>query len=579
MCLKWKAVSYHESKTALGDTDFDSLSPEELDAIRLNTVAKDHPPLLHLAHYFQEATRLEPSFADLGPSGDRGPGLAHKEGKHRLRRARQSKRRTPLEMNGARPAGGPGARGDNQPGRRLALFLSIPTFFYLTLYGVMAFIGVSLVEGIVLRLLKWSSFWRSLLDSLLMNFVSSAVGYLLALNLSSLPWVGFGSMFTSPSSLLLLFVLSVATETGMLLLLHRRPLRRIATAVVIVNLVSYLGFVALGILGAEANRVDQPTFDAYGSDEDMALVGDQIYLLDGSHGLQILEVSDRSSPRRTASIGGTDWGWSEALVADGQTIFIAEQVVSPMQGGGLRVVDVTIPEAPVEVGYYSEPLDATDLTVQGGYAYVCSWELGVLVVDISSPAEPTKVGLVEMTWGATDIAANQDYAFVASAGQGIVVLDLSKPQAPAHVGVLEGFGDVHVLRIVDQYLYVASDKDRLSIVDVSDPLAPRQVGFYVAEGPIEDVAAAGSFAYLAVRGIQPIYGDDPISGLVVLDVSNPASPIEAGVYRPVRRSGNAWSFYPLHVALSGERAYVLDPNGLWVVDVSRADHPTLVSSD
>lgn len=264
---------------------------------------------------------------------------------------------------------------------------------------------------------------------------------------------------------------------------------------------------------------------------------------------------------------------------DGQTVFIAEQVVSPMQGGGLRIVDVSIPEAPVEVGYYPEPLDAMDLAIQGGYVYVCSWELGIIVVDVSSPREPTRVGLLEGAGGANAIAANQDIAFVAAFNQRIVILDLSNPQAPAQIGALEGFGDVRFLRLFDSRLYVASDEARLSIVDVSDPLTPRQVASCTADGMIEDVAEAGGFAYVAVAGVPPTCGDNPISRLVVLDVSDPASPSEVGDYRPVRRSENAWSFSPLRVALSGETAYVLDRNGLWVLDITRADRPQLVAAD
>ena len=39
-------------------------------------------------------------------------------------------------------------------------------------FGIVAYLALSLLESIVLRLLKWGTFWRSLLASLLMNLPS-----------------------------------------------------------------------------------------------------------------------------------------------------------------------------------------------------------------------------------------------------------------------------------------------------------------------------------------------------------------------------------------------------------------------
>lgn len=44
-------------------------------------------------------------------------------------------------------------------------------------FGIVAYLVLSLLESIVLRLIKWSAFWRSLLASLLMNLPSTLVGF------------------------------------------------------------------------------------------------------------------------------------------------------------------------------------------------------------------------------------------------------------------------------------------------------------------------------------------------------------------------------------------------------------------
>ena len=62
---------------------------------------------------------------------------------------------------------------------------------------------------------------------------------------------------------------------------------------------------------------------------------------------------------------------------------------------GLRILDISNPEAPVELGYCDTPEDAETLELQGNYAYVADWERTLWIIDISDPAEPTQVGVFD----------------------------------------------------------------------------------------------------------------------------------------------------------------------------------------
>jgi hypothetical protein len=101
---------------------------------------------------------------------------------------------------------------------------------------------IVLAEAVVLRLLKWGTFWKSLLDAFIVNLVSTLVGATA---------FAAGFLFAEPAaiwlSLLIALILSVAIEGGVLLLLKRHPGRQTWLAALIANLVSYAGL-ALVIL-------------------------------------------------------------------------------------------------------------------------------------------------------------------------------------------------------------------------------------------------------------------------------------------------------------------------------------------
>jgi hypothetical protein len=86
------------------------------------------------------------------------------------------------------------------------------------LFGAMLFIPIVAVEAVVLLLLKWSTFWRCVRDSLIVNFSTTLLGIVLAL---LFPW------YDAPSAgfFVLAWLLSIAVEGGLLVLLARRPAR------------------------------------------------------------------------------------------------------------------------------------------------------------------------------------------------------------------------------------------------------------------------------------------------------------------------------------------------------------------
>ena len=103
-------------------------------------------------------------------------------------------------------------------------------------FGIVAYLALSLLESIVLRLLKWGTFGRSLLASLLMNLPSTLVGFWLMGWLDGVSRLNRLGIWLIPAA----WALSVAIEGGVLVLMKRDGGRQNWMAALAANTASYL---------------------------------------------------------------------------------------------------------------------------------------------------------------------------------------------------------------------------------------------------------------------------------------------------------------------------------------------------
>jgi hypothetical protein len=107
--------------------------------------------------------------------------------------------------------------------------------------------------------------------------------------------------------------------------------------------------------------------------------------------------------------------------------------------------------------------------------------------------------------------------------------------------------------VMQNHAYVADDVSGLEVVDVSDPAAPAIVGRANTADRAWGVATVGDYAYVT----------DGLTGLQVVDISNPAAPaIVGGVDTPVEALG---------VAIGGYYVYIADDIGGLLVAPAQCD--------
>jgi hypothetical protein len=335
-----------------------------------------------------------------------------------------------------------------------------------------------------------------------------------------------------------------------------------------------------------AHPTEVGSYDIPGYGYGVAIIGDHAYVAAGYKGLWVVDVSDPANPTEVGSYEtpGYDQGWSLAgyIYKPDEARSVAAATVGPQgrtyayvaaEYAGLRVVDVSDPANPTEVGYHDTLGATSDVVVATGdpqgptRAYVADRYDGLWVVDVSDPANPTEMGCYGTSAYGVAVATGDrpgpTYAYVAARRSrvgpvDVQVVDVSDPTQPAEVSSHETPGLALGAALAGDYLYI-SNGNALLVFDVSDPAHLTEVGSYTGE--IGDVDVAGDYAYLVIRG----------SGLAVVDVSDPANPDRVGAYDRVGMAGGVAVTAgdpPGHIY-----AYVATGYDLQVLDVSDPANP------
>lgn len=150
------------------------------------------------------------------------------------------------------------------------------------------------------------------------------------------------------------------------------------------------------------------------------------------------------------------------------------------------------------------------------------------------------------------VAVQNGYAYLALGGT-LTVLDVRAPESVRRIGLLPTAHRIAAIAIAGEHAYLAARAGGLLVVDLSDPASPRLVGrFQPGEGypsiSIQDVVVRDRYAYLAWRD-ERFYDTDSQArgGLRVVDLSDPAAPMEVAAYAAPHAT---------HLALSGESLYL-----------------------
>lgn len=139
-----------------------------------------------------------------------------------------------------------------------------------------------------------------------------------------------------------------------------------------------------------------------GPDEDYQ--GRQICFASNETAMRIVDVTDKSAPRpiSTASHPGTAYVHQGWLTEDHRYLYVndeLDEIVGTTDRTRTLIYDVAELDDPILVGEHLGPDNATDhnLYITGSRAYLANYQAGFRVLDVSDPEHPVEIGWFDTT--------------------------------------------------------------------------------------------------------------------------------------------------------------------------------------
>lgn len=138
-----------------------------------------------------------------------------------------------------------------------------------------------------------------------------------------------------------------------------------------------------------------------GSTGDVYISGDYAYLANGNDGVRIVDISNPFNPV----------GVGHYTARGCKDIFVQGDYAYVITDGDLYILDVSDPHNPVYLSPYNFPTYALDIQVVANYAYVPCAYRGLKVINVSDPYYPTEVGQY-WHYHSGNIFASTDYIYM-----------------------------------------------------------------------------------------------------------------------------------------------------------------------
>jgi hypothetical protein len=290
----------------------------------------------------------------------------------------------------------------------------------------------------------------------------------------------------------------------------------------------------------------------------IAVAGSFVYLAGGSDGFRILDVEDPRSPKLAGTLPGSR---GQFVSVSGDRAFLSGSA------DGLQIVSVADPAHPVILGQDAGVSAYSAVAVQGQLVY--TGQPGMRVYDVSDPQAVFRVGSVKTPGGGGAVAVRGGHAYVADGEHGLRVIDVTKPAQAKEVGGVTGYSPAARLVFAGDQLCalfgsagVDADEVTFRMLDISDPTRPWPSSELATGEPVAAVAFNGNLAFVAAANS---------GNMRAIDVTNPTAPTLVGTTELEFSSevafvgGTLWrSLYDLRAYDPADPAHLIHIANSWI---------------
>ncbi len=250
----------------------------------------------------------------------------------------------------------------------------------------------------------------------------------------------------------------------------------------------------------------------------------------------------------------SNWG-----AGDGQNfaVFALGNLTYYGVGNKLKIVDYTTPTAPQELSSLTFDALIEEVVRVGDYAYLVAGNK-LHVIYTLNPTAPSVVGSLEFAKTTQSLATKQNLAFIGGGDGGLIIVDISSPANPTQIAQVDTIGYTEGVAVSGDYVFATTGGD-LVIFNIATPSTPVWEFSFPVAGWTQNISISGSFAYLS----------DYDNGIYVLNISNPASPVQVGYASTGYRTTK--------VVFDGDYAFVSNGDSMRVLNISTPSSPQIIT--
>ena len=230
--------------------------------------------------------------------------------------------------------------------------------------------------------------------------------------------------------------------------------------------------------------------DTKGKVDGLALNDQYAYLAVTNSGLLIVDVTDPANPYPAGS-------YSPSTNSTVNNVLVHDQYAYLLGGPYNDVVDISDPLHPEYVGNIPVSSNSRGGDFYQGYLYIADATTGLRVLDISDPQAVTVVNTVDTPGWTYDLVCRDGMAFVADGSNHLRIYDLADPANPVEISALEiPYASVMAVSLYDHFAVLACDYQGIYFVDIADPLYPQSMGsIYIYDHDFNDVTVEDGYIY------------------------------------------------------------------------------------
>ncbi len=358
------------------------------------------------------------------------------------------------------------------------------------------------------------------------------------------------------------------------------------------SLIFFFTLIPGSTVSAAQNTTDQWNLISQvgGSAQAIVLDGNTLYLGVGMH----VEIFDISNPKEPTLLGSSPIlpGFVESL-----SISNSKYLYAACGQAGLQILDISNSSTPKLISSYDTLGYTEKVLLINDHAILADGPNGIQILDISDPSSPSWISEAYSLAYTYDAVLSGNILYAAAGGSGILTVDLSNIQQPQEKGILSMDGFVYALAVSGKYIYSANAWGGLGMLDISDPLSPTVMNTISTDGWVMDIDIQNSnllamdgtdgvrlyditnkapdllgvyadtgFTYQGILKDKNAFVTDKEQGLLVLDFTSSSSPHLTGQYLPILDARR--------VTMGGEAVYVSGGlSGMRAIDLSNPALP------